>query len=324
MFKPYPITVEPILKEQVWGGTALHSFVKLPKGRKTGEAWFFADQPGNESIVSSGACAGMSLGALMKKHKKSILGPVLSKKYGAKFPLLFKFIDSRDRLSVQVHPDDEMARRDGCASGKTEAWYVIDSGWGSYVRLGFKHNMTAERMLKMARLGKIQKEMKKYPTHRGDSFLIPAGTVHSIGPSNLIFEVQQNSDITYRLYDWGRKNLGVQRELHIDRAIEAVRFGIGAGKYNNRKTSAGGVKIKKLAPSPLFSLTEAAMEKNSKYWYNERSALVIAVVGGEIEIEAEGRRWKYRKGGVILIPYDLGAFMLKAVRKSKIVITKVK
>lgn len=323
MFKPYPITVEPILKEQVWGGNALAAFVKLPKGKKIGEAWFMADQQGNESVISNGIYEGKPLSYLMQEHAVDLLGPVLAEKYGQKFPLLFKFIDSRDRLSIQVHPDNELAEKMGMGTGKTEAWYVIDSGLGAYVRLGFKRHIGGDKIAKMARAGNIKNVMKKYSTHRGDSFLIPAGTVHSIGPSNLMYEIQQNSDSTFRLYDWGRKNLGVKRELNIDGAVNAIRFGVGAGKYNNKKIIAGGMKIKRLASCGYFNLTEAAMEKGKKYWYNNNSPLVIAVVGGEIELEQDGHRWRFKKGAVALVPFAFGVFMLKAVKKAKYVMTEI-
>lgn len=323
MFKPYPITFTPILKEQVWGGHALSGFMKISKKRIISEAWFMADQAGNESVVSGGVYDSMPMGSIMKHYPQAILGPKLAARYGHKFPLLFKFIDARKRLSIQVHPDDALAQKSGRAAGKTEAWYVIDSGWGAYVRLGFKKHLSPEKMGKLALLGKIPGEMKKYSTHRGDSFLIPAGTVHSIGPGNLIFEIQQNSDVTYRLYDWGRKNLGVQRELHIDAAVEAVRYGVGAGKYNNKKIKAAGVKIKRLASCGLFNLTEAAMEKGRRYWYNENTPLVVAVIGGEIEIEAAGHKWKHKKGAVLLLPFALGPFMIRAAKKSKLVITEI-
>jgi mannose-6-phosphate isomerase len=324
MFKPYPITVAPILKEQVWGGHALAAFVKIPKGKKIGEAWFMADQAGNESVISNGQYEGMPLAELVKQHAAAMLGPGLAEKYGNKFPVLLKFIDSRDRLSVQVHPDDALARKTGTETGKTEIWYVIDSGWGSYVRLGFRRHLSPEKISRLAAAGRIPGEMKKYSTHRGDSFLIPAGTVHSIGPSNLIFEIQQNSDMTYRLYDWGRKNLGVQRELHIDSAVEAIRFDVGAGKFNNKKIRAQGVKIKRLASCGYFSATEAAMEKGRKYWYNEKIPLILAVVGGEMEIEREGHRWRFKKGAVMFLPFVFGPFMIRAIKKAKLVITEVK
>jgi mannose-6-phosphate isomerase len=324
MFKICPITCKPILKEQVWGGNALAGFVKIPKGKKTGEAWFLADQAGNESVIADGPYEGLSVAALMKTHAKSILGEKLAKKYGVRFPLLFKYIDSRDRLSVQVHPNDALARKKGSETGKTEAWYVIDSGWGAYVRLGFKHHLNEEKIKKLAASGKIPGEMKKYSTRRGDSFLIPAGTVHSIGPANLIFEIQQNSDATYRLYDWGRKNLGVQRELQIDAAVEAVRYDVGAGKYNNKKKITRGVKIKRLASCGYFGLVETAMEKDKKYWHDEKAPVVLAVVGGEIEIDRGGQKWRFKKGAVILLPFVFGAFLLRAIKTSKLVITEVK
>jgi mannose-6-phosphate isomerase len=324
MFKPYPITVEPILKEQIWGGTSLSRFVKIPHGKKVGEAWFLADQAGNDSTIANGEYKGTSLGSLMRLYAGDILGPDLEKKYGKKFPLLFKFIDSRDKLSVQVHPDDKTARRHHSGSGKTEAWYVVNSGWGAYVMLGFRHFMNKDRIARLAGDGRISREMKKYATHRGDAFLIPAGTVHSIGPSNLIFEIQQNSDVTYRLYDWDRKNLGIQRELHIGSAADAVKFEASAGKFNHKKIKRGGIKIKPLASCRYFSTSEALVKKGKKYFFERRAVLVIALVEGEIEISTKTDRYRFKKGAVILAPYKMGGFVLKAVKKSKFVATEVK
>lgn len=305
MFKAYPLTVVPILKEQVWGGRALSKIVKLPAGKKIGEAWFFADQPANQSVISSGAYKGKKFSSIMQKHAKSILGPVLVKKYGKSFPLMFKFIDSRDKLSVQVHPGGKY----GGKNSKTEAWYVIDSGRGAHVMLGLKKSFSPVKIAELAATGGITAQMKNYGSRRGDFFFVPAGTVHAIGPSNVIFEIQQNSDITYRLYDWGRG----KRPLHVKDAIAAIKNGNAADAGRKIRVSCG-----------FFGAAEAVMEKGTRYRYNKNSVMVFSVMAGGITITSGPGKWIFGKGAVVLMPYSFSNFMITAQKKSKLVVVEAR
>jgi mannose-6-phosphate isomerase len=232
---------------------------------------------------------------------------------------LFKFIDSRDRLSVQVHPDDALAAKYENSTGKTEAWYVIQCGLAAYVYVGFKHPVTRDRVVKLAAEGKLTGEMHKYLTKKGDGYYIPSGTVHSIGPGNIIFEIQQNSSVTYRLYDWGRKNLGIQRDLQPGPGSDRL-----AGKSSGKTKKHGGIKVKQLASCGLFSASEIRMGKGSSYFCENESPLVLALMYGELEIQGEGEKYRFKKGAVVMVPAALGAFMIRAARKTKFVITEVK
>jgi mannose-6-phosphate isomerase len=166
--------------------------------------------------------------------------------------------------------------------------------------------------------------MRKYRTKKGDAFFIPAGTVHSIGPSNIIFEIQQNSDITYRLYDWGRSNLGVQRELHIQKGVAAVRHAGLKVKPAGNVSRRDGVAVRKLADCPEFGAFEAVMEKGAKYWYSGPMPLVIGVIEGEVHIDYWTSGWRQKKGSVMLMPHKFGEFGIRAVKKSKLVLTEVR
>jgi len=321
-YKPYPITVKPILKEQVWGGNAISAYVRLPKGKHIGEAWFMADQQGNASVISNGAYRGMPLDVFMAKYGQLALGKKIALKYGKRFPLLFKFIDSRDKLSVQVHPDDATARKKENKPGKAEAWYVIKSGIGSYVYAGFSKRMPGkQQIIEAAENGSIHKYLKKYGTKGGDAFFVPPGTVHSIGPGNLIFEIQQNSDITYRLYDWGRKNLGVQRELHVLSAADAVRDVTAAGKCHCRKEKYGNIRVKTLVKSVWFDAYEIKARKKSEIRKGCRPC-VIAVIKGRVKASAGGSSHFFKRGSVVLMP--AADYAIRAAKDAKIILVDIK
>ena len=324
-FKAYPLTVKPILKEKVWGGRNLKPFVDIGV-KKTGEAWMLSDQGKDRSVILDGVLRGMTLGKAIEKYPAQMMGPALIKKYGRRFPLLFKYLDTNDRLSVQVHPDDVYAGKKGLPAGKTEMWYVMANKPGSSLFVGFKGRQTKKSLAEAAGSGKLASMLKKYGSAKGDSFFIPAGTVHAIGKGNVIYEVQQNSDVTYRLYDWGRRSSGDDRPLHISDAINSVKF-----YENNPKAAAkpgkfaDSITLRQLAQCAYFNAAEAVFEKNASYWYNENRALVMAVIDGEIDITTtEGENHRYVKGGHVFIPYGLTGLLIKALKSSRLIITEAK
>jgi mannose-6-phosphate isomerase len=324
-FRPYPITVEPILKEKVWGGKNLSAFVDI-NNKKIGEVWMLADQNENMSVISNGILKGTTLGAAIAKFPLQIMGPRLIKKYGKKFPLLFKYLDTNDRISVQVHPDDAYAKKRGFYAGKTEMWYVLASKLKSSLLLGFKHSQTKKTVAEAAHRGHLVEKMKKYTSKKGDCFFVPAGTVHTIGKGNVIFEIQQNSDITYRIYDWGRQNLREDRHLNVNDALGSIKFTSNSGKCQSDPFKfSDSITARNLTDCGYFRSDEFYFEKETSYWYNQSKVIVAAVIEGEIDIFSGNEEVKrYDKGKILLVPYSLNNFMIKAKRNTRLIITEVK
>lgn len=324
-FKPYPLMFIPILKEKVWGGTNLKKYVKISSD-KTGEAWLISDRDDSNSIVANGVYRGMGIREIMKKYSGIILGKKLQAKYGDRYPLLFKFLDTTDRISVQVHPDDAYARRKGFDSGKTEMWYVLDKKSGAFILAGVKKGVDKMQLQNAAMNGGLEKKLKMFRSKKGDTFFIPAGTVHAIGRGNVIYEIQQNSDITYRLYDWGRDSLNGNRQLDIKDAIASLKLDSKGGKIVPESLYAGnGSKIAVIANSGCFRVCELKVDKDINYWYNKKMPLTIAVIEGEIDIVLkEGGNCNVKKGGIVLIPCELTGFLVKIKRRTGMIITEVK
>jgi mannose-6-phosphate isomerase len=315
----------PILKDKIWGGKNLKKYIDI-KGSRTGEAWLLVDQEGNNSEISNGPFKGLSLHEIMKSHAGNILGKKLNSKYGDKFPLLFKFLDTSDRISIQVHPDDRYAKKRGYEAGKTEMWYILQNKFRSSLLVGMKKPVNKKELELAAEKGGLEKKLVKYRPVKGDAFFIPAGTVHTIGKGNVIFEIQQNSDVTYRLYDWGRQNLKDDRHLNISDALGSIKNLPEAGRVKSGfRDHKSGIKIKELVDCPYFRVGELKVEKELKYWYNNRIPLVLAVLDGELDIVSkDGRTFRVTKGCVALIPYDMTGVLLRAKKKTGVIVTEVK
>lgn len=205
----YPVKFNPVYKPKIWGG----------------ESWVVSGVEGEESVVADGFLAGNTLDELLEVYMGDLVGDSVYEKFGNEFPLLVKFIDARDRLSVQVHPDDELAAGRHNSFGKTEMWYVFDCEPGATLVNGFNRDVTKEEYLEALRSGKINDILNTVKVKRGDVFFIPAGRVHTIGGGNYIAEIQQTSDVTYRIYDYGRRDReGNFRELHTDLAVDAIDY----------------------------------------------------------------------------------------------------
>lgn len=223
--KLYPILFEPNLRTMVWGGKRLTEWKKLPLQENIGESWEVSTHELLPSVIANGTWAGYELREVIAKMPEAILGKAVAKKYDNQLPLLVKFIDTKSDLSVQVHPDDTMAMREHKDRGKTEMWYVVDAEKDAYIYAGFKEELSAEEYAKRVADGSIMEALAKHEIRTGDVFYIPAGRVHAIGKGVMLVEVQQSSDRTYRIYDYGRMGLdGKPRELHTDLAAKALDF----------------------------------------------------------------------------------------------------
>ncbi|MGG5506253.1 MULTISPECIES: type I phosphomannose isomerase catalytic subunit [unclassified Myroides] len=225
-FIPYPMMFEPILKERIWGGKKLHTVLgKQQISDSVGESWEISNVPENVSLVSNGCYQGQSLEELIKTYPMDVLGSSIVTAFGYQFPLLFKFLDAKEDLSIQLHPNDELAKERHNSLGKTEMWYVMQADPEARVVVDFKEGVTQEDYLQHLSTKTLPSILNEIPVKKGDAFFIQTGTVHAIGGGVLLAEIQQTSDITYRVYDWDRVDSeGQTRELHVDLALKAINY----------------------------------------------------------------------------------------------------
>lgn len=222
----YPLTFKPILKSVIWGGSQICPFKGItPTEEGVGESWELSHVDDNFSVVAEGGLANKSLDELIKEYGKELVGGKVMERFGSRFPLLIKFIDARDNLSIQVHPDDKLAKVRHNSFGKTEMWYVIKADKGASLYSGFSQQIDKEEYVKRVENNTIMDVLKKYDVSEGDVFFLPAGRVHAIGAGCFIAEIQQTSNITYRIYDYNRKDKnGNTRELHTELAKDAIDY----------------------------------------------------------------------------------------------------
>ncbi|MDT8400227.1 MAG: type I phosphomannose isomerase catalytic subunit [Bacteroidales bacterium] len=227
MTKLYPLKFLPILKERVWGGSRLMTdYGKIaPEGAKIGESWELSGVQGDISLIANGFLEGNNLEELVEVYMGDLVGETIFERFGREFPLLIKFIDANEDLSIQVHPPDELAKQRHHAYGKTEMWYILEANQDAKIYTGFKQEMTKELLIKSLERGDIAEKLNIENPEPGDVFFLPAGRVHAIGKGVVLTEIQQTSDITYRIWDWGRKGLdGKPRDLHTELAIDAIDY----------------------------------------------------------------------------------------------------
>jgi mannose-6-phosphate isomerase len=225
----YPIKFEPILMDRIWGGNKLMNvFQKKSDLETVGESWELSDVKGASSVVANGSEKGNTLKYLLETYTSDLIGKTLFTKFGPTFPLLIKYIDAAKDLSIQVHPNNELSMKRHQSFGKTEMWYIMQADENAKLVLGFEESLNSDSYLKHLNKNTIASVMHYEPVKQGDSFFIQTGTVHAIGGGIVLAEIQQTSDITYRIYDWDRKNKqGKSRELHTDLALKAINFDTG-------------------------------------------------------------------------------------------------
>ena len=221
----YPLKFEPILKQTLWGGDKIIPFKHLNSDLKgVGESWEISGVENNESVVANGPDKGLTLADMVRKYREELVGEANYARFGNKFPLLIKFIDAKQDLSIQVHPTDELAKKRHNSMGKTEMWYVLDCVPGAYLYYGFTHEISKEEFAERIKNNTLTEVLNAVPVHKGDCFFIPSGTLHAICQGIVVAEVQQNSNVTYRVYDYGRVGAdGKPRALHIEKALDVTR-----------------------------------------------------------------------------------------------------
>lgn len=298
----YPFKFHPIIKEKIWGGQKLQQYLnKRITSTKAGESWEISDVEGDTSIVSNGALAGTTLKLLIENYTTDLLGHKNYKQFGTKFPLLIKFIDAKADLSVQLHPNDALAKERHNSFGKTEMWYVVQADTDSNLIVGFNQKMTKELYLKHLEAKTLQGILNFDKVEAGDTYFIEVGRIHAIGAGVLLAEIQQTSDITYRVYDWDRiDSEGNPRELHNDIALEAFDFDMPDNyKVNYSLESKPSTE---LVSCPYFT-TNIIEVQNTRSIKNTHDSFVIYMcVEGSGSLEFEGDSIEFSKGETVLVP----------------------
>ena len=295
---------EPLLKQTIWGGNKIVAFKHIQSDMENvGESWEVSGVPGDESVVANGECKGKTLNEVLAEMKQKLVGEENYKRFGDRFPLLIKFIDARQDLSIQVHPDDETAHRQGKAMGKTEMWYVMDSDEDASLKVGLKKKITPEEYARMVEDDTICDALGNYKVKSGDCFFIPAGRIHAICSGSFIAEIQQTSDVTYRIYDYKRKDKNANyRELHTKEAAEAIDYTV----LDDYRTEYTPVKNEatQLVSCPLFTTAVYDLTEPMTLDYSELDSFVIliALKGEGSILTSSGNSYSFREGESILLP----------------------
>ena len=294
----------PILKNTIWGGTKIAPFKNIhTQLRKIGESWEVSGVPGNETVVSEGPYAGRKLNDLVAELKEQLVGRANYERFGNEFPLLIKFIDARDDLSIQVHPTDEIAHRQGRERGKTEMWYLMPSEPEATLLCGLRKQITPEEYKQMVSEKTIVDAIARYPVKEGDCFFLPAGRIHAIGSGCFLAEIQQTSDVTYRIYDFDRHDdLGRPRELHTELAAESINYEV-LPDYQTHYTPQKNQGVQ-LVECPYFTTSVYDLTEPMTIDYSELDSFVILIglSGAGIVTEADGSRFVLRAGETVLLP----------------------
>ncbi len=304
MTQLYPLKFEPILKEKMWGGNALTDhFGKHAAGmRNVGESWEISAVSDDLSIISNGFLSGNNIEEIIEVYMGDITGEAVYEKFGNEFPLLIKLIDARRDLSIQVHPGNELAMNRHNAYGKTEMWYILESDRNAGIFTGFSEPVTREDYLNSVKNNTLQDLLNFETAEPGDAFFTPAGRIHAIGKGIVLAEIQQTSDITYRIWDWGRKGEnGKSRELHTGLALEAIDF--NASGKNKIKKDVSLNRPVNLVSCEFFDTNIIRFNSGIERDYNLIDSFVIYIcTEGKFSIRWEGKQESVIKGESVLLP----------------------
>jgi len=316
----YPLKFKPILKDKIWGGTRLRdSLHKGGASDKCGESWEISAIQGDISVVSNGFLAGNNLQDLIEIYMGDLVGEKIYEQFGIEFPLLVKFIDANDKLSIQVHPDDERAMKKHNAYGKTEMWYIVEAEKEAQLISGFNRILNQQSYLDFFNQNRLVEIMNFEPAGSGDVFFTPAGRVHAILSGILLAEIQQTSDITYRIYDWDRTDAeGKSRELHTDLALDALDF----NHYEKYRTEYEPVlnATANIADCPYFTTGLIHFDKPVEKDFNFIDSFVIymCIEGGLEIIYTESEMETIKAGESVLIPAALKDIKLRPQGEAKV------
>ena len=316
----YPLKFNPIFKDKIWGGRKIKEVLGMDYGPlpNCGEVWLLSGIWDEQSTIANGDFEGDEINDLVETFMGDLVGESVFDKYGEQFPLLLKIIDANDWLSVQVHPDDELAEKRGLGNGKTEMWYVMQADEDAELVMGFNREMTRMDYVKVMENNTLRDVLNYEQVKAGDVFFIPAGRVHALGPDIMVAEIQQTSDTTYRIYDWDRINeAGMSRELHIPQSVEAIDFGIP----DQYKTEVPDV-MNKTVPvvdcqyfvTNLLQL-QGEMEKD---YSNLDSFVILIALEGNFSLKWENGAIFVNQGECVLIPNLIKKVAIRAEKYCKL------
>lgn len=311
MIKKAPIKFKPYLKTVIWGGDKICKYKGIEQTEPNiGESWEISAVPGHESVVTEGEYKDRSITDLISEFGNEVIGKNVAEKYSGKFPLLIKFIDANDNLSVQVHPDDKLAKERHDSLGKTEMWYIIQADDNAKIYAGLKIRMTPKDYEKKVADNTFMETIAEHESHPGDVFFLPAGRVHAIGAGNLLAEIQESSDITYRIYDYNRKDKnGNTRELHTELAKDAIDYKL----YDNLKQPVpeDSDKDRNLVSCEHFNVNKINSEGIKSIEATEGSFTILMGIDGDVKVICEEGETLLEKGNTILIPASCKKIVLE-------------
>ncbi|HJS00898.1 MAG TPA: type I phosphomannose isomerase catalytic subunit [Flavobacterium sp.] len=305
----YPLQFDPILKERIWGGEKLKTVLnKNIQSSTTGESWELSTVEGDISVIANGELKGKSLMELIDEQPNEVLGAEVYKKFGKQFPLLFKYLDAREDLSIQVHPNDALAKKRHNSFGKTEMWYIMQADEDARIIVGFKEKSNAEEYVGNLENKNLLSVLDSKQVKSGDVFFLETGTVHAIGAGLVVAEIQQTSDITYRIYDFDRVDAqGNKRELHVNLALDAIN-------YNKVDTYKKYDKIvnqsNEVVNCPYFTTNYVPLDGEVTVNKSGETFTVYMCVEGNFELDYNGVKYEYKKGDTVLIPAAIKSFVL--------------
>ncbi len=310
----YPLTFHPIFKERVWGGRSLETLYRkpLPPGRPIGESWEIADRPGEASVIQNGPLAGKDLHWLMEHRADEVLGSARSQ--SGRFPLLVKILDAAEQLSLQVHPPARVAAVLG-GEPKTEMWFIAHASPDAELFVGLKRGVTRAEFERRIRAGTVAECFHRLAVRPGDAMFLPSGRVHAIGAGNVIFEIQQNSDTTYRVFDWNRVDRdGQARELHVAQSLTSIDFDDFEPSLIPSRTechAAGG--IRRLVDDPLFRVDHTSMEAARSLALTQPACAILGVLEGHIRVDGAGQAVELAAGQFCLVPAHVADATLRSL-----------
>ncbi|NQU88291.1 MAG: class I mannose-6-phosphate isomerase [Mariniphaga sp.] len=308
----YPLKFKPHYFDKIWGGQKLKTilgkdFGKLPN---CGESWEISGVEGNISVVSNGFLAGNNLQELVEIYMGDLVGEKNYEKFGIEFPLLIKFIDANDDLSIQVHPNDELSKKRHNAYGKTEMWYIVDAEKGAKLNSGFNKELNKEQYQQYFNEGKLLDILSFEEVKKGDVFFMPAGRVHAIGAGIVVAEIQQTSDVTYRIFDFNRMDAeGKERELHTEFALDAIDFEYQESyktEYNTVPNESSELAKCKYFTTNFIELTQRV----EKDFYDIDSFIIYMCLEGSLELITENNTESLMKGETFLVPASISSYVL--------------
>ncbi|NOY50410.1 MAG: mannose-6-phosphate isomerase [Chlorobi bacterium] len=303
----YPMKFKPVFKDKIWGGQKIKTSLGIDFGDlpNCGEAWMMSGVEGNQTLVDNGFLAGNELNEIVEIYMGELVGDRVFDRFGNEFPLLIKFIHSNDWLSIQVHPDDELARKRNIGFGKTEMWYMLDADDDATLIAGFNKKTDKEQYVHHLENKTLKEILNFEKVKKGDVFYIPAGRVHALGPGCLLAEIQQTSDTTYRIYDWDRIDAnGMYREIHTEEALDAIDFAYHEEyktKYDNKMNQTNQIVDSEYFTTRIINLDKAVIKN-----YTELDSFVIYIVTeGGLTIKWDGGEIGVAKGETLLVPASI-------------------